>query len=66
MLEAIGKQIRERRKELGMTQVALSKKSKVSRLIIIRLEKGEIENCCVSTLSAIAEALGTTVDIFMP
>ena len=64
MMETIGKRIRARRKELGMSQVVLSQKSNVSRLVISRLENGKLENCLVSTLTSIANALGAEVHIF--
>lgn len=64
MLETIGQRIRERRKELHMTQVQLAEKSKVSRMIISHLENGKMDNCLVSTLTSIANALGANVNIF--
>lgn len=56
--------IRERRKELRMSQMELSKKSGVSRQRIVALERGEAKNVLVSTLLALAKALDTTVDNF--
>ena len=63
----MGYKIRERREELRMTQEELAQKAGVSRQTISSLETGKYENVLVSTLSAIALALDTTVDkIFYP
>ena len=56
--------IKERRKDLGMTQEELSVKSGVSRQTIAALESGKSKNVFVGTLAAIAKALDTTVDDF--
>ncbi len=58
----MGFRIKERREELRMTQEELAVKSGVSRQTISSLETGKYENVLVSTLSAIASALDTTVD----
>ena len=63
----MGIKIRERREELRMTQEELAQKSGVSRQTISSLETGKYEDVLISTLAAIATALGTTVDkIFYP
>ena len=63
----MGYRIRERREELQMTQEQLAEKSGVSRQTISSIETGKADNVLVSTLAAIAVALGTTVDkIFYP
>ena len=64
MEELIGKRIRERRKSLNMKQETLAKESKVSRATISALENGKCKNVLVSTLTAIADALETTVEFF--
>ena len=53
--------IREYREELKMSQVDLSRKSRVSRSIISGLESGTITVTTTETLSKIAEALGKKV-----
>ena len=65
MRELIGKRIRERRKELRMSQETLAEKSSVSRMTIISLENGKCDNPLVKTLSDIALALDTTVEFFL-
>ena len=65
MRELIGKRIRERRKELHMSQEALAEKSNVSRMTIIGLENGKCDNPLVGTLADIARALDTTVEFFL-
>lgn len=58
--------IKECREALGMSQVELSEKAKVSRTIISGLESGSITVTTTSTLQKIADALGKTVgDIFL-
>lgn len=58
--------IKEQREKLGMTQVELAKKSKVSRTIISGLESGTITVTTTETLSKIANALESSVrDIFL-
>ena len=57
----IGDKIRERRKELHMTQKTLAKESYVSRTRLSAIENGTCNDVRVSTLSAIADALKTTV-----
>lgn len=57
--------IKEYREALGMSQVELSEKSKVSRTIISGLESGTITVTTTDTLLKIARALGKKVsDIF--
>ena len=56
--------IKARREKLGMSQEALSEKSKVSRQTIWMLENDKTDNVLVSTLASIARALETTVDDF--
>ena len=65
MMEKIGMCIRERRKELRMTQAMLAEQSNVNRTTISRLERGMVESCLVSTLTSIARVLGLNVNIFM-
>ena len=58
--------IKESREELNMSQVELSKRSKVSRGIISGLESGSITVTTTDTLAKIATALGKKVsDIFL-
>ena len=46
------------REELGMTQDELSRKSGISRAMISSLEMQKKEDCKVSTMIAVAKALG--------
>jgi len=61
----IGKRIRERRKSLHMNQKTLAAKSNVSRATISLIETGKCKGVLVGTLSAIANALDTTVEFFL-
>jgi transcriptional regulator with XRE-family HTH domain len=58
---AIGPRVRERRKQLGFTQEYLAAQTGVTLSAVQRLEGGRITDPHYSTLSSIAEALGTTV-----
>lgn len=61
----MGYKIRECREELNMSQAELSKKAKVSRIIISELENGTITVTTTETLLKISRALGKKVcDIF--
>ena len=58
--------VKEIRKERGLTQVQLSKKSGVSRAIIWGLERGDAVTT-TKTLVKLADALGVKVDdLFLP
>lgn len=56
----IGKRIKERRKELGMSADKLGEILGKDRSTIFRYEKGDIENLPLDILQPIAEALRTT------
>ncbi|MBX2966603.1 MAG: helix-turn-helix transcriptional regulator [Cyclobacteriaceae bacterium] len=56
----IGKDIRERRKELGITQSALAELAEVNVNTIMRLERG-LTNPTLEVLVRIGEALGMEV-----
>lgn len=55
--------MRERRKELGMTQADLSEKSGVSRVTINKLETGKATGVNFTTMVKIASVLGKSVDV---
>ena len=58
--------VRDRRRELGMSQEELAEKSGVSRATISRLESGELLMVKTGTLIKLAEALECKVsDIFL-
>lgn len=58
--------VREKRKELGMSQEELSEKAGVSRVIISKLENDEKVVTTTSTLLSIADAMNCRVsDIFL-
>lgn len=62
----MGYKIKEKRKELNMSQDELSKKANVSRTIISGLESGTITVTTTDTLLKLAEALNTKIsDIFL-
>lgn len=59
----MGYKIKEVREEKNMTQEELSKKSGVSRGTISALENGTSRATTTKTLTKIARALDTTVDV---
>ena len=59
--ETLGRRIRERRKSSGFTQGELAQRSSIGRTTVARIESGE-QSPRFNTLSAIAHALGLTVD----
>ena len=61
----IGKRVKERRRELHMTQAVLAEKSGVNRTTISQLESGTRDNILVSSLCSIASALDTSVEFFL-
>lgn len=60
-MTSIGTKIRNARKEAGMTQMELAKKTSLSRSYIGDIEKDRY-NPSVATLKAIAEATGVPVE----
>lgn len=61
----IGKRIKERRKELGMSADKLGEILGKDRSTIFRYEKGDIENLPLDILQPIAKALNTTPQYLM-
>lgn len=56
-LSTIGKKIRQRRKEVGLSQDKLSKLAGVAYNTIVKIESGENPNPTIETLNKIAKAL---------
>lgn len=54
--------LKEIREEKGMTQEQLENKSGISRQTISAIENGRTNNVMSGTLTALAEALDTTID----
>lgn len=61
----VGKRIKERRKELGMSADELAKRLGKDRSTIFRYEKGDIENLPIDILEPIANILQTTPQYLM-
>ena len=61
-VKRIGKSIKERRKELGITQSILSELSSVSKNTIYKLERGE-SNPSIEVLDKILKVLGLELRI---
>lgn len=65
MAQSMGQKIRDRRKSMKMSQEELAKKSNISRARLSAIENGKCRDILVSTLTTIASALDTTVEIFL-
>lgn len=65
MEQTMGQKIRDRRKNLGMSQEDLAKKSNLSRARISAIENGKSRDILVSTLTTISSALDTNVEFFL-
>lgn len=61
----IGKRMKDRRKQLGLTADQVAEKLNVSRASIFRYEKGDIEKFPLDSLMPLAEALQTTPEELM-
>ena len=59
--ETLGRRVREQRQSAQFTQAELAKRSSIGRTTVARIESGE-QSPRFNTLSAIARALGLTVD----
>jgi Predicted transcriptional regulators len=64
-VDPLGGIIRDRRKELGMTQKDLAVKSGMEQSYISALERGEKETLTSITLNKLAEALNLSIDYLM-
>ena len=64
-LSIIAKNIRQRRKELGLSQDKLSKLAGVAYNTIVKIESGENPNPTIETLKKIAKALKVSIDALL-
>lgn len=58
----IGKRIRERRLELGWTQIKLAKLSGYSRIYILKVENGQVPSPGIKALEKIIGCLGMKME----
>lgn len=61
-LSTIAKNIKHKRRELGISQDKLSKLAEVAYNTIVKIESGENPNPTIKTLQKIAKALDISVD----
>ena len=59
----LGKTIKTLRKEKGLTQQELAKKSGISRVTLSKLENGYIANISIVTINQVLSLLGYEIDI---
>lgn len=59
----LGRQIRNRRKEVGLTADYVADLAGVSRRLLLELEQGKRTNVGLSKLLRIIETLGLTLDL---
>jgi transcriptional regulator with XRE-family HTH domain len=57
-IQELGHQVLKRRKGLGLSQEALAQKAGISRNYISLIERGDVRNVSLNTLSRLATALG--------
>ncbi|WP_405379726.1 helix-turn-helix domain-containing protein [Phascolarctobacterium sp.] len=57
--------LKEIRQKQGLTQLELANKANIARATIIKIENGDEVEVKVSTLQALAEALGCSVADFL-
>jgi transcriptional regulator with XRE-family HTH domain len=62
----LGREVRARRRSMGLTQVALASRSGVGRVTIARLETGAAQECGVGTLARLCHALGLELAALPP
>ncbi len=60
-LSTIKKNIRQRRKKLGLSQDKLSKLAGIAYNTVVKIESGENPNPTIETLTKIARALNTNI-----
>ena len=61
-LSTIAKKIKQRRKEVGLSQDKLSKLAGVAYNTIVKIESGENPNPTIEILKKIAKALNTPIE----
>ncbi len=57
----LGRMLKTRREEKGLTQVALAKRARVTQTYIAKLESGDKKNPSLEILQRLAKALGVPV-----
>ena len=62
-LSEIGTTIKQKRKELGLTQAELAKRANLSRTTLSKVENGYFGNISVATLENILSTLGLTIKL---
>ena len=65
LAKIVGENIKQRRKELGLSLMDLAIKTDLNKSSIYRYENGDFENLNLTTLNTIAEALYTNVNRLM-
>lgn len=63
ILSELGKNIRDLRKDKGLSQENLAKQADISRATLSKLENGYIANVSIVTVNQILSILGYEIDI---
>ncbi len=61
-LDEIGRNIRDLRKNTGLTQIELANIANISRVTIGKLERGGVSSISIKTLDLILDAVGFQID----
>jgi transcriptional regulator with XRE-family HTH domain len=65
-IPALGERIRQLRHAAGMTQQSLAVAAGLSISVVVQLENGLRDDPRISTVAALARALGVTIDELIP
>jgi transcriptional regulator with XRE-family HTH domain len=63
MLRDIGKEVKDARMKLGMTQTEAATEAKVSRVYVTMLESGDLKNATIKMLHKICTAVDIDFDV---
>lgn len=61
----VGQRIKECRKAKHMTQAELAERANISRMTLVKIEKGTVPNMSAYTLRSLALVLGVSTDYLL-
>jgi len=63
LIQELGTAVRQRRREIGLSQQALARMSGLSRATVVNLENGSLQNLASTRIEAVANSLGFAVGL---